>query len=333
MEIKDLAGLSEPITRLIEVISKGIGAVTQPYLIRKNADARAYEIKRIADALGDVAKTNNLPVVYKDGAIELWQKPEDQTLILEAKPSEERAHLRLDYQERKRQANIEHVTSVAASELQDESEVPNESPDEDWVTRFFNSAKDVSSEEMQHLWGRILAGEIKQPGSYSLRTLDFIRNLTAKDAKQIEKLGKFAFDHSGVTFVDSQNKDWLEKSRGIHAMDQFALVELDAMYPTELQIRSFQHESIKQEVFVCGDHLVLIDRGEITSEVNSRIWKFTSIGREIMHLAPKPLDKEYLTQFGRIFTKRKGKATIAKITARLPNGQLKYDVVEQIADT
>ena len=51
MEITDLAGLSEPLKRLIEVISSGIGNVYKPYLIRKTADAKAYEIKVIANAI------------------------------------------------------------------------------------------------------------------------------------------------------------------------------------------------------------------------------------------------------------------------------------------
>jgi hypothetical protein len=62
MEIKDLAGLSKPLTRLIEVISKGVGSVTAPYLTRKNAEAKAHEIRVISDALDDVAQQNNLTV-------------------------------------------------------------------------------------------------------------------------------------------------------------------------------------------------------------------------------------------------------------------------------
>lgn len=50
MEIKDLAGLSKPLKKLIEVVSAGVGGLSKPYLIRKNADAKAYEIKVIAQA-------------------------------------------------------------------------------------------------------------------------------------------------------------------------------------------------------------------------------------------------------------------------------------------
>jgi hypothetical protein len=35
MEIKDLAGISEPLKKLIDVVSKGIGALSKPYLIKK----------------------------------------------------------------------------------------------------------------------------------------------------------------------------------------------------------------------------------------------------------------------------------------------------------
>jgi len=43
MKISDLTGLSKPLTRLIEVIASGIGAVSRPYFIKREADAHAYE--------------------------------------------------------------------------------------------------------------------------------------------------------------------------------------------------------------------------------------------------------------------------------------------------
>ena len=79
LEIKDIVGLSKPLTRLIEVISSGVGAVSRSYLIKKNADARAHEIRLISKALEDVGEQQQLNVIYKDGIIEMWQKLEDRT--------------------------------------------------------------------------------------------------------------------------------------------------------------------------------------------------------------------------------------------------------------
>ena len=119
-----IAGLSQPLTRLIEVISNGIGAVSRPYLIRRNADAKAYEVRTISSALKNIADQHHLPVVFKDGEFEIWQKPDDQTLTLQAPSNEDRANSRSNYQERKRQRNIENITSVAAADLLAQSSVP-----------------------------------------------------------------------------------------------------------------------------------------------------------------------------------------------------------------
>ena len=50
MEIKDLTGLSKPLTKLVEVVSKGIGTLYEPRSIRKKADAEAYKQEVIANA-------------------------------------------------------------------------------------------------------------------------------------------------------------------------------------------------------------------------------------------------------------------------------------------
>ena len=99
-----------------------------------------------------------------------------------------------------------------------EKEIADESPDDDWINRFFSSAQEVSSDDMQTLWGRILAGEVKQPGSYSLRTLDFLRNLTASEAKAFEELGRYALNFltlEGYAAIPTFDMEWLEKERNI----------------------------------------------------------------------------------------------------------------------
>ena len=50
LEIKDLAGLSQPITKLIEVVSSAIGTGYRPRAIRNEADAKAYEILALSRA-------------------------------------------------------------------------------------------------------------------------------------------------------------------------------------------------------------------------------------------------------------------------------------------
>lgn len=58
MEIKDLAGLSQPLTKFVEVVSQGIGTLYEPTHIKRMAKSRAKEIKTISSAIND----SNLPI-------------------------------------------------------------------------------------------------------------------------------------------------------------------------------------------------------------------------------------------------------------------------------
>jgi len=330
VDIKDIVGLSKPLTRLIEVISQGIGAVSGPYLVRKNAEAKAHEVRVISSALKEVAEQHHLPVVFKEGKVEIWQKPEDNTLILEPIDSEARATYRLEYKERKRQRNVESITSVAAIELQNQTDVPDEKPDEDWINRFFSAAEDVSSEQMQELWGRILSGEIKKPGSYSLKTLDFVRNLTKSDAALLELVAKLAITFNGSTILATHDLEWLKTQRDIYPGHHFAIGELGAMYPTSLNFRFFMEPSIQQVVFVSGRLMLIVDRGSIAGEVQLPVWKFTGIGQELLQLTPPDGDEAYLESLGRFFVSRKATAKLAQVVEHFPNGQIRYNCLRDI---
>ena len=168
MEIKDLAGLSKP------------------YLIRKTADAKAYEINKIAEAIKE--NQDDLKTIgFNEEKLSLMSLDHDS--LRNNHSLEHRTQQRVEYKEQKRQKNIEAVTQKAAEELESETFVSEEPVDEDWTTRFFDYAENISSEEMQALWGKILSGEVKKPKSYSLRTLDLLRNLSTEEAEAFFQQG------------------------------------------------------------------------------------------------------------------------------------------------
>ncbi|MCY4185806.1 MAG: DUF2806 domain-containing protein [Rhodobacteraceae bacterium] len=90
------------------------------------------------------------------------------------------------FQQEKRFANFKSVVQKAAKELEDKV-VPDQETEHDWTAKFFNSVKDVSSEEMQILWAKILAGQVERPGSSSLRTLGILQEMDRNTAELFEK--------------------------------------------------------------------------------------------------------------------------------------------------
>jgi hypothetical protein len=171
VEFKDLTGLSEPLKRLIEVVAEGIGGISKPILTRKNADAKAYEIKAVAEA---IAKSQKLlgTVKYDGGEIIIESEQNQNFAELPEADFDRRLISRMAYQEAKRQENIERITQYAAEDFTGNEEMVSERPESNWTARFFRIAEDISTEGMQALWGKVLAGEVKRPGAYSLRTLD-----------------------------------------------------------------------------------------------------------------------------------------------------------------
>jgi len=180
VEIHDVFGVSEPFTKLIETVSGGIGKLYEPIHIKRMAKAKAEEVKIIVEKISDF---NALPIKYDAGKVMI-----DGTDFSELA---KRANGRLVFQELKKQNNIDNVVGYAAQDLSNEKVVSEQPVDIDWITRFFDSVSDISSEDMQRIWGKILAGEVKQPGSFSLRTLRVIKNINKEEALLFEKIAPF----------------------------------------------------------------------------------------------------------------------------------------------
>lgn len=73
----------------------------------------------------------------------------------------------------------------------------------DWLMRFFDAVGNISNEELQSLWGRILANEISRPKSCSLRTLDMIRNMAPEEARTFSDLCRYVMQSGATYYIDS----------------------------------------------------------------------------------------------------------------------------------
>jgi hypothetical protein len=73
------------------------------------------------------------------------------------------------------------------------TEETDQSIDPDWAYRWKERASQISTEEMQRLWAKILAGECNNPGSYSLRTLDLLFLLGKKKQNGLLWQQRFVF--------------------------------------------------------------------------------------------------------------------------------------------
>lgn len=295
MDIKDLIGLSEPIKKLIEVVSNGVGALTKPYLIRKTADAKAYEIKTIAQAVKD-NQVDLKEIGYSEEKVQLTSL--DVESLKQELTIEQRAQNRIDYKEQKKQRNIENITQNAAKNLESEKSVSDEPVDEDWTTRFFEYAEDISNEEMQEIWGRILAGEIKRPNSFSLRTLEFVRNLTKEEAQTFTKAANFVISSWNSPFIYKGKGDDSLTKLGLSFEEQLLLTEIGILQAeTNISRRLLKAEQDTTVIFESGKYIIKATKKANTADHKIPILRFSKVGVELLSLLTTNTSEKYIKEF------------------------------------
>ena len=83
---------------------------------------------------------------------------------------------------------------------------------DDWLNSFEEEARQKSTEDMQFLFGRILAGEIRKPGTYSIRTVKILGQLDQNVAILFKRLCSLCVVHEdpvGKEIFDARVPLWV----------------------------------------------------------------------------------------------------------------------------
>lgn len=204
--------------KLVDYTASGIGSVAgsmlAPYRARQDAKAKAILSEGRAHALTTEAEAMSRAMSH-------FRTPDTSTQGEIA--FQEQIDARLLFQEEKRQRNIEDVVHRSAEHLQDK-EVPNEEPDHDWVSRFFGNVQDVSGSQMKELYARVLSGQVEHPGSFTLMSLEVLKNLDVATARLFRTLCSacISFSLDGERFMDSR-VPVLNGNAGTNALSRYGL--------------------------------------------------------------------------------------------------------------
>lgn len=294
---------SKAIEKLIDVVSEAIGTLYEPrQIVRKaKAEAKAQSIVAMEQAKtkaiieGDAKKAQYLDAINE----------------------------RLIKKEKRRQKNIEEVVSTAGEILEAEKDISNEPVNPDWVTRFFDIVQDVSDNEMQLLWGRILAGEIKQPQSYSLRTLETLRNMTKEEAELFQKVAQFVLIQREA-FIFSSN-DVLDRF-GIKYSDLARLIEIGLLQPGDFITKNYYSNNTSDNKFgiVYGNWAIVINLKPDAQKVSFSIRSLTTSGKELVKLISINPNLDYIKELATTIKRDDVSIGFSQITNIDENGIVSY---------
>ena len=271
--------------KLVDYSASGIGAVAGPMLApwkaRKEAEARLIESKAEADSLKLIADAQ------AEARNSLAAPDEAGRGVLEI--DHDGIRQRIEFQERKRQANIASVVREAAAELGDK-EVPDHEPDPDWTARFFEGVQDVSTQELQRIWSKILAGAVETPGRTSLHTLSILKNMSQHDARMYSGFSRYAIGG----FI--HNESYFAMLNSIPHYVVIAMKEVGLVHgSSDVYLRITLDVNGTKAMQHCRDLLVL--EGESGKEFDLHGNFLTRSGKELAQFCENDSDLEYLKHF------------------------------------
>lgn len=187
--------------------------------------------------------------------------------------------------EYRKQINREAVATAMIEELKIGGEHPPSQTDndgeidDDWLNVFQRYAEDASTERMQTLWGRVLAGEIRQNGKYSMRTLRFLSEFSQADALNFADFCESAFsDIAPEKLVKPEGSD----VRTLIYMESAGLIEgasgLGLSYTFNINDQGIG--------FIVEKNLALVLKSEPNTKIEINVCVLTPLGQELLTLLP-----------------------------------------------
>jgi hypothetical protein len=298
---------------------KGIGSLLSPWQATREGKARNVlrreELLLLAQAEVDAAdiragrkrleKNGSLRLLVNDAAANNVTDQAERVEPTLRIPYFAEASLRNSASDGvRREINTSKAIIYAEETLSGDAQIPpNRSIDDDWLFTWRDNAGKVSTENLQQLWGKVLAGEVKSPGSYSLRTLEFLRGLSKEEAEQISKVATFVVEDRIVRSL----KQYLEE-QGISFGILLAMRELGLLLGVEATGLKTSYKSSVTERFVRGlrsNGKVLVVKHEDPNKVfDLKVYSLTTVGSQLLGLGSFTPNLDYLRLCGKEIVKQ-----------------------------
>ena len=294
-DIKDLVGLSKPLTRLIEVVSTGIGTYWAPKQKIRMAVAEAQAAKILA--------LNEMEILQiKEGKQALLPYIDQQLISpvhqLEDVPIEFRAATRLKTQFLFEQDNIESIAGKAIHYLPETIE--GSQVDRDWIHKYFKLAAEISKSEMQEMWAKVLAQEVSRPGQFSRRSLDTLSSLSKEEGDIFVIACSIVFNGDCILLPNDSS---LLNDMTVYPIPHLDMLSLiNAGLVSSLESAYFVQAEIENQTFPLPTKsgTLLVKPPQSGQKVEIKVRVLTEAGRQLASLVETTTNKAYFERMNQL---------------------------------
>ena len=270
-------------------------------LIAGGADIPAAWLQQKAQAIKDKTEAQSLMTKTLAGAAAELVK-NDPALV-------QRAAEAFIAKEIGHQHNRERIALKAIEHLKETPDAQTTKPDDDWLNMFARHAQEASSDRMQELWSKILAGQLRTANSFSLQTLRFVSELDSATAALFEKWSAYIIGGSFLPHPPRGGQDF-------HELMQLEDLGLITGVTTQLSNNINDHEVAEVNgnttpvVFPFRSWTIIM-RVRKPFNVTYRCALLTRIGRELYPISNTPTTIEIVKAFVELFPKPSGIEIVA----------------------
>lgn len=223
--------------------------------------------------------------------------------------------------------NVDRVAAIAVEELNvaPPSSATDESSEvapisEDWLNAFESEAAQMSSEQMQLLFGKILAGEIRRPSSFSIKTLKMMSQLDNQAASlfrilcslsvsiRVPQLGMVmdarvvSIGHAGSNSLQAYGLSF----DALNVLQEYGLIISDLNSYMDYRMSIASGNKVPMSMSYCGEQWALVPKIAATPAQELRLEgvSFSRSGKELLSVVQIDPNEQYTAALKKYFDDR-----------------------------
>lgn len=167
---------------------------------------------------------------------------------------------KMSYLEYYKCTNFLQIAKKADAMYQEEKSVERKDYDFDWLIRFFEYSSNVSNDDMQALWARVLAGEVQNPNSTSITLLNTLSMMRQEQAQSFCNISRFALMDMDVSKNLAHLLIFVSTNREAYERENITPTTLKVLERLGLIECNFSDEYVfmKKKIFRTGNKIITV---------------------------------------------------------------------------
>lgn len=299
----DMTPVAQGVKANLDALPKATNKLFHTFLGKKHADALRYELLIAAQTEADIKKISAGKATFTNGEIVEKEQPDDagnvSTSFLQLKMEEDSDNLH---------GCMREAIRDSLSRNDDVSPTPIS---EKFFSRWRSEAIHISDQEEQQLWGKVLSEENQKQGTFSLSTIDILRNVDKKMAGIFSTICKYAVFDGDIILGDDYEVDAEINYDALVRLSELGLISMSIPVKTSHNIPTLSFSGKKTHFLEIEPYLVLIEAKE-EEKLSYLYARLTTAGKEIRKVAIN-VNEDTIQDVCRLLFKIKSLENVEKI--------------------